>query len=101
MLNGNSLLRALQRCPSTKLRAGHWLEEGKRHCQNSVIVPYRGSTCASAASVWGSQNVMSMARYSARAATRAARAGSRWPVVAYSMPRLQWQCAPYFYSTVR
>src|SRR5262249_49456964 len=30
-----------------------------------LIVPHRSSTCARAASSWGSQNVMSMARYSA------------------------------------
>ena len=34
-------------------------------------------TCASAASAWGSQKVMSMARYSAMAADSAARACSR------------------------
>src|SRR5215813_11326373 len=45
------------------------------------------STCASAASAWGSQKVMSMARYSAMAADNSAQACSRWPVVAYRAPR--------------
>jgi hypothetical protein len=37
------------------------------------------ATCASTASVWGSQKVMSMARYIARAVVSAVRASSRWP----------------------
>src|SRR4029453_1290237 len=37
-------------------------------------VPHRFSTCASTASAWGSQNVMSIARYSAMAAARSVRA---------------------------
>src|SRR5439155_1053795 len=45
---------------------------------------------ASAASVWGSQNVMSMARYSSIAVLSAARAWARWPAVAYSGPRPWW-----------
>ena len=38
------------------------LEEGKYICQDGLIVPHCLSTCASAASAWGSQKVMSMAR---------------------------------------
>ena len=42
---------------------------------------YGPSTCASAASAWGSQNVMSMARYSAIAVVSSARACSSRPVL--------------------
>src|SRR5262249_31346406 len=45
-----------------------------------VIVPHCPSTCASAASAWGSQNVMSMARYRSMAVVSAARACSCCPV---------------------
>ena len=38
------------------------LEEGKYLCQDALIVPHGLSTCTSAASAWGSQKVMSMAR---------------------------------------
>jgi hypothetical protein len=38
------------------------LEEDKSLCQGGIIVPYYPSTCASAASAWESQKVMSMAR---------------------------------------
>jgi len=38
------------------------LEEGKSLSQEALIVPHGLSTCASAASAWGSQKVMSMAR---------------------------------------
>ena len=37
-----------------------------------VIGPYYPSICASAVSAWGSQNVMSMARYNAMAAPSSA-----------------------------
>ena len=39
------------------------LEEGKDLCQNGIVVHHRPSTCASAASVSGSQKVISMAWY--------------------------------------
>src|SRR5438128_2692769 len=52
---------------------------------------HRGATCARAVSVRGSQNVMSMARYISMAVESSVRAGSRWPVAAYSVPRPQWQ----------
>jgi hypothetical protein len=45
------------------------------------------STWASAASVWGSQNVMSISRYNAMEAARAVRACSACPILAYSVPR--------------
>src|SRR5215813_4008273 len=53
----------------------------------------RPSTCASAASVCGSQNVMSIDWYISMAVDNAARACSRWPVAAYSIPRPRWQWA--------
>src|ERR1051325_9596510 len=49
------------------------------------------SACASAASAWGSQKVMSIARYRSMAVESAARARSCWPVAAYSVPRPRWQ----------
>jgi hypothetical protein len=48
--------------------------------------PYRPSTCASTASAWGSQRVMSMARYRAIAVDSAVRASSARPVWWYSRP---------------
>src|SRR6266700_4625309 len=48
-----------------------------KHLASMAIGLYCLSTCASAASVWGSQNVMSMARYSTMAAHSSVRACSR------------------------
>jgi hypothetical protein len=48
---------------------------------------HHASTCASAVSVWGSQNVMSIARYISMAVDNSLRACSCWPLVAYSVPR--------------
>src|SRR6516162_1077902 len=82
--------------PALKHPIGHallLLEERDHVGADSIVVHQRPSTCASAASVCGSQNVMSMARYSAMAVDSAVRACSRWPVVAYSMPRPRWQWA--------
>ena len=45
-------------------------------------VHQRPSTCVSAASVWGSQNVMAIDVYLSMAVDNAVRACSRWPVVA-------------------
>ena len=53
-----------------------------KHSASMAIGPYYSSTCASAASVWGSQKVMSMARYRSMAIASAVRACCRWPVVA-------------------
>jgi hypothetical protein len=44
------------------LVAGLLLEKHKHYCQDDTIVHHRPSTSASAASAWGNQNVMSMAR---------------------------------------
>jgi hypothetical protein len=86
MFNGFSLLPALLRYP-TPLLAGLPLEEAKYICQDGLIDPSYPSTCASTASAWGSQKAMSMARYSSMAIDSAARACSRRPAVAYSVPR--------------
>jgi len=67
-----------------KVIVGHWQDED---VQASL------GTWARAACALGSQKGIPMARYSAMAADSAARACSRCPVVAYSMPRLRWQCA--------
>ncbi len=48
---------------------------------NMAVGPYYLSTCASAASVCGSQKVISMAQYSAIAVDSAARASSRRSVL--------------------
>ena len=77
----DSFARRLGNAP-TMLLAGLLLEEGKRRCQDGIIVHYQPSTCASAASAWGSQKVISIARYSVRAVDSPARACSRWPVAA-------------------
>jgi hypothetical protein len=73
--------------------AGSSLEDGKNPCQDNLIVHHHPFTCASAASTWGSQKVMSMSRYKAMAAASAARACSCWPLLAYSVPRPRWQWA--------
>ena len=65
------------------------------------IVHHRPSTCASAASAWGSQNVISMAQYSSIAVVSAVQACSCWPL-AYSVPQavmavgLEWAHAQLF-----
>ena len=48
---------------------------------------------ANIASAWGSQKVISMARYSSMAADSSARACSCWPSLAYRVPRPWWQWA--------
>src|SRR4029450_8310878 len=60
--------------------------------EHRVEVHYHPSTCASAASACGSQNVISMARYRSMAAAMAVRACSARPVWPYSRPRSRWQC---------
>jgi hypothetical protein len=47
----------------------------------------------SAASACGSQNVISIARYSSTAVESSARACSRRPSLPYRVPRPKWQCA--------
>jgi hypothetical protein len=61
MLSESFLRPVLRQCPH-KLLPGLLLEEGKRRYQDGIIVHHRPSTCISAASAWGSQKVMSMAR---------------------------------------
>ena len=68
--------RSVSRCGLTALLHGH-----------------HASTCASAASVSGSQKVISISRYIAIAVDNAARACSCWPIVAYSVPKPRWQWA--------
>src|SRR5262249_41134421 len=58
-----------------------------------IEVHQYSSTWASAASVWGSQKVISIPRYISTAVASSARACSRWPIAAYSVPRPRWQCA--------
>ena len=65
--------------PTTVL-AGLLLKQGKNLRQEGIIVHYRSSTCASATSACGSQNIMSMARYISMAVDSSARACCRWPV---------------------
>src|SRR5262249_41540566 len=47
--------------PDPQGRIGLALSEG-HHCQNGIRGPYSPSTCASAASAWGSQKVMWLCR---------------------------------------
>jgi hypothetical protein len=68
--------------PGAYLMPPLWLtrllwEEGKNRWQESISVHHRPSTCASAASPWGSQNVMSIALYSSIAIDNSVRACSR------------------------
>lgn len=62
--------------------AGLLLEEGKRLGEYGIIAHHRPSTCASVVSTWGSQKVMSRARYISMAVARVARAGTGWPIFA-------------------
>jgi hypothetical protein len=48
--------------PPTAFLAALMLEEDTYLCKGGIIVDHPPSTCASATSVWGSQNIMSMAR---------------------------------------
>ena len=61
----------------TQWLAGLRLGEGESLWQDGLIDPSYPSTCASTASVWGSQNVISIAWYNARAVDSAVRACSR------------------------
>jgi hypothetical protein len=62
--------------------AGFLPEVGMHLWQGRLTGPYHPLTCARTASAWGSQNVISMARYSSMAIDNSAVACSRWPVVA-------------------
>src|SRR5207245_3197581 len=68
-------------------------KESNHLIQHLVEVHQCPSTCARAASTWGSQKVMSMARYKAIAADSAARACSGRLLLVYSVPRPPWQWA--------
>ena len=57
------------------------LEERNDLRQHVIEVHQHPSTCASAASVSGSQKVISIDRYISMAVDNAIRAGSRWPLV--------------------
>ena len=57
----DSFARRLGNAP-TRLVASLLLEEYKPRYQDDAIVHHRPSTCVSAASAWGSQKVMAMAR---------------------------------------
>lgn len=62
----------------------------------TVTVEFQGVSTAlparaSAASAWGSQNVISLARYNSVAVDSAARACCRWPVLVYRVPRPRWR----------
>src|SRR5712664_4023259 len=80
-------------------QVNHFIQTYFRHgtdllCRSyGLRVPHRPSTCAKAASAWGSQNVMSMARYSAMAAARSVRAWSTRPIRLCRVPRPRWQWA--------
>jgi hypothetical protein len=64
----------------TPLLAGLLLKEGKGFCQEGRIGHYYPSTCANAASVCGSQKIMSMVRYKSMATLSSVRACSGRPV---------------------
>src|SRR5262245_27564523 len=69
------------------------LEERENLLKDGIVIHYRPSTAASATSAWGSQNVISMARYNSMAADSSARAGPVRPILAYRVPRPSWQWA--------
>src|SRR5262249_18071079 len=68
-------------------------EERDDLLKDSIVIHHRPSTAASVASTWGSQNVISMARYNAMAADSSARAGPVRPILACRVPRPRWQWA--------
>jgi hypothetical protein len=72
---------------STRGHPSSAAEELDHLIKHRVEVHHRPSICASAASAWGSQNVISIARYRSMAVERSARASSRRPVLAYNRPR--------------
>ena len=42
--------------------AGSSLADGRNSCQDNILVHHYRSTCVNAASAWGSQNVIAIAR---------------------------------------
>src|SRR5215813_10811263 len=69
------------------------LQQRQHLGQDRIVVHHRSSTCASTASAWGSQNVMSIDWYISMAVVNAVQTCSRWPVMTYNVPRPRWQCA--------
>jgi len=67
-------------------------QESGRHGWRLLPHSHRASTCASAASAWGSQKVISMARYSSMAVDSSTRAYSTRPTWPYSVPRPKHLC---------
>src|SRR5262249_17597437 len=61
--------------------------------EHRIEIHYGPSPCASTASAWGSQNVISIVRYNSMAVASSLRACSRWPSLTYSVPRPRWQWA--------
>jgi hypothetical protein len=62
---GGSTALVIELQPTLEDPIGHallLLEEGEDLGRDGTLVHHRPSTCASAASVWGSQKVMAMAR---------------------------------------
>ena len=64
----------------TPLLAGLLLKEGKGLCQDGLIGHDYPSTCAIAASAWGSQKAMSMVWYRSMATLSSVRACSSRPM---------------------
>ena len=58
------------------------LEENHNVVEEVIKLYYSSSTSASVASAWGSQNVISMARYNSMAAVSSVRASARRPNLA-------------------
>src|SRR5262245_48963613 len=70
----------------------HW-ESGQEASDDVAYHRRLCPFCASAASAWGSQKVMSIARYISIAVVSAVWACSCWSTVVYSIPRPRWQWA--------
>src|SRR5262249_54866110 len=69
------------------------LQQRKHLGQDRLVVHYRPSTCASAASVCGRQNLMSIDCHISMAVDTSVRACHGWPVAAERVPRRRWQWA--------
>jgi hypothetical protein len=69
------------------------LEFGRGRIHVIDTQPQMIQSDASAASVSGSQKVISIPRYISIAVDSSAQACSRWPVTVYSVLRLRWQWA--------
>ena len=69
-------------CAQDMTRALLPLEKNHNVVAEVIKLYYGSSTCASAASAWGSQKVISMVRYNSMAVDSAARASTRRPILA-------------------